>query len=55
MPTVEVKVEVTAIRAVEVNDCTVVKVVIDWLLASCDIRDNARNAHAKKSAITRLD
>ena len=51
---VDVKVEVTAIRDVEVYDSTLLHVVIDWPLASCGGENSARNTHPRKSAITSL-
>ena len=51
---VDVKVEVTAIRDVEAYDSTVLHVVTDWPLASCDGENSARNIHPRKSAIISL-
>ena len=51
---VDVKVEVTAIRDVEAYDSTVLHVVIDWPLASCDGENSARKVHTRKSTITSL-
>ena len=54
MITVDVKDEVTEVTAVDVNCCTIVMVVNDWPLNTCEIVNGVLSMHARIIMVTNL-